>query len=408
MSHSAKLLLAIISLSLFYLLIGSVPQKSPVAQGTSAKWLHHLRIKPKQNNKTKLVMGTKIVKPDLGTPSVEDAAKPAVIPEVKGVYLTAWKAGNSQFIYHLSDFVAKTEVNSVVVDVKDDCGTISYGSKVQLVKQIGANLKKFDPQLLLKVLEENKIYVIARIVVFKDPLLAKACPDLAVRNGKGELWSDRKGTHWVDPYNRKVWDYNLEIAKEAAEMGFKEIQFDYIRFTSDGNISECRYPADNGETKSEVIGKFLKQAKEILEPLGVKVSADVFGLTCSAKDDLGIGQDFVLIAQNVDIICPMVYPSHYYKGQYNIADPDSKPYETILHSLLDAKEKLAKAQVNTVVRPWLQDFSLLSHYNRQELMAQIHAVEDVGLNQWLFWNPQNNYDVSKYLVASDDCQKYSK
>ena len=325
--------------------------------------------------------------------------KPAA---VKGIYLTSWMAGDSKFLQGLVGFVNQTEVNSIVVDVKDDSGMVSYPSKVPLVRQIGASRTKFNPQKLLGLLKQNNIYPIARIVVFKDPYLASHRPDLAVRNSQGGLWADFQGLRWVDPYNKAVWEYNVAVAKEAAALGFREVQFDYVRFTSDGLIKNCRYQAADNRSKSSVIRDFLKYAYQELNPMGIKVSADVFGLACSANDDLGIGQVLQKVAEGVDIICPMVYPSHYRKGEYNISDPDLKPLETVYQSLTDAQKKLAAVEGRRVIlRPWLQDFSMRNRYGRDQLLAQINAVEKSGLQEWIFWNPTNRYDINKYRLKSE-------
>lgn len=321
--------------------------------------------------------------------------------EVRGIYLTAWMTGKPGFLNRILDFIEKTEINTLVVDVKDDTGTISFPSQIPLAKTIESGRRKYDPGKVLEVLQENKIYPIARIVVFKDPFLANKRTDLAVQHANGGLWQDYQGLHWVNPYNKTVWDYNIAIAREAAELGFKEIQFDYVRFTSDGNLKSCRYPGYDKRSRSDVIRDFLKYAYQELNPLGVKVSADLFGLTCSAKDDLGIGQKFEKVAEGVDIICPMVYPSHYVKGAYNLADPDAKPYETVYRSLSAAQRKLDNLGKKVIVRPWLQDFSIKSHYGREQLLAQIKAVENSGFKEWIFWNPSNKYDYRKYRLRNE-------
>lgn len=320
---------------------------------------------------------------------------------VKAVYLTGWIAGKSDAFNQLLDFVEKTEVNSLVIDVKDDSGTISYPSKVPLAQIIGSSYKKYDPVKTLEILKQNKIYPIARIVVFKDPYLAIHRQNLAVKSSEGGLWRDFKGLYWVDPYDKEVWDYNIDIAKEAATYGFREIQFDYIRFTSDGITKNCLYTKADGRVKSDVIRDFLKYAYQELKPFGVKVSADVFGLTCSAQGDIGIGQVMEKVAQGVDIVCPMVYPSHYVNGVYQIPNPDIKPYETVFKSLTDAQKKLGNTNKRVIIRPWLQDFSLKSHYGREQLLAQIKAVENSGLKEWIFWNPSSRYDYRKYRLKSE-------
>lgn len=315
--------------------------------------------------------------------------------EVRGIYATGWMAGSGKWFPRLVKFVGDTQVNTMVIDVKDDEGTLSYHSRVALAHALGADAQKIkDPQTMMQVLRENNIWPIARIVVFKDPFLARKRPELAVRSKAGGLWRDRKGMMWVDPNCREIWEYNVAIAKEAAAMGFQEIQFDYVRFASDGRISDCLYPYGDSTKKEDVISGFLAFAQKRLKPLGIKVSADIFGLVTSARDDLGIGQLLEKVARNVDIISPMVYPSHYARGSFGLANPDLHPYETVYQGLTDARERLAGMKV--MIRPWLQDFSLGNPYGREQIQAQIKAVYDAGLREWIFWNPSNHYDYGKY------------
>lgn len=335
---------------------------------------------------------------DINYPGLSILDKPLT---VKGIYLTGYCAGSKKTLDRIISFISKTEINSLVIDIKDERGTISFPSTVPLAVQISSGVRKFDPMGVLAILKKSNIYPIARIVVFKDPYLAEKRSELAVRSRSGALWRDYKGLYWVDPYNKKVWEYNVAIAKEAAKLGFKEVQFDYVRFTSDGFVKDCCYPGKDVRTKAEVIRDFLKYAHQELNPLGVQVSADVFGLTCSAEGDIGIGQVFEKIADAVDVICPMVYPSHYVKGSFQIPNPDRKPYDTVYRSLVDAQKKVANLNKKVTIRPWLQDFSLGSHYGREELLAQINAVKNAGLKEWIFWNPTNKYDISKYRLKSE-------
>ncbi len=407
MSKATKIYIIIICLALI-ILLGTGRTKSAKNNSSPSqhvKWLaavgSYLEIKPKESTDSSTIAEESLLEnniPENNFPLSPITEPPQVI---KGIYLTSWLAGKPNTLNELIEFINKTEINALVVDVKDERGTISFPSKVQLAQKIGSSLKKYNPERVLKSLRQYNIYPIARIVVFKDPFLATHCPELAVGSSEGGLWRDFKGLYWVDPYNKNVWDYNIAIAKEAAAYGFKEIQFDYIRFTSDGLTKNCRYPKNNGLSKSDVIRDFLKYAYQELKPLGVKVSADVFGLTCSADSDIGIGQVIEKVADGVDIICPMVYPSHYVRGSYKIPDPDAKPYETVYKSLSDAVQKLSKADKKVIIRPWLQDFSLKSHYGREQLLAQIKAVESAGLNEWIFWNPANRYDIRKYRLKSD-------
>jgi hypothetical protein len=321
--------------------------------------------------------------------------KPKVI---KGIYTTGWIAGSSKWFPRLVNFIDETEFNALVIDVKDDTGTLSYSSEVPLVKENGASINKIaNPRIMLQTLREHRIYPIARIVVFKDPFLAKKKPEWAVKDINGGLWQDHKGLNWVDPNNHQVWDYIVDIAKEAIGMGFQEIQFDYVRFTSDGDLSRCVYPYGTGQLRQDVIEEFLQYARTKLKDYQVPISADIFGLTTSTNDDMGIGQKFEKIAASVDVVCPMVYPSHYALGTFGLKDPDVNPYETVFRGVSDAKKRLAKlGNTSTQIRPWLQDFSLGYHYGRNEIQKQIQAVKDAGINEWIFWNPSCRYDLEKY------------
>lgn len=343
--------------------------------------------------------------PNLSPAAPPAPAPPAAEPEekltwsrpdaVRGIYATGWMAGSAKWFPRLVSFILETQVNAIVIDIKDDEGTLSYKSSVPLARETGADLPKIkDPPGLMRTLNQHGIWPIARIVVFKDPHLAKKRPDLAVRDKDGGIWRDHKGMSWVDPNSRVVWKYVVDIAKEAASLGFQEIQFDYVRFTSDGKIADCVYPFSKGQEKEDVIRDFLVYARDELKPLKVEVSADIFGLVTSARDDLGIGQKLEKVAEGVDIISPMVYPSHYAHGSFGLAQPDLHPYETVLRAMADARERLAETGVQ--LRPWLQDFSLGNPYGRKQIQDQIKAVYDAGLTEWLFWNPGNRYDPSRY------------
>lgn len=397
MSLTEKLVLVLTGLALTALLGTMDPGRisSPaVEKPEGVDWFGRFRLQPREVNRAVPVMAPEL-HTDMVEPQIRFMPDPP-IPKVRGVYVTSWSAGRPGFLTALLDFTRKAGVNALVIDVKDDTGLVSYPSEVPLARQINAGFSKYNPAAVLNLLREHQLYPIARIVVFKDPLLAAKKPDWAVQDRQGGIWSDYKGRRWVDPYNNLIWEYNVALAKEAAKWGFREIQFDYVRFTSDGKIKNCLYPAADARTHAEVIRDFLSFAYEELKGYGVKVSADVFGLTCSVEDDLGIGQQFEYIAENVDVICPMVYPSHYRKGSYQLANPDRNPYETVYRSLTDVKRKCYTVKNDIIVRPWLQDFSLMSRYSFSQLQAQVQAVYDAGFEEWIFWNPGNNYEVEKY------------
>lgn len=320
---------------------------------------------------------------------------------IYGVYSTSWVAGSKR-VDSIIDFIKQTKINTLVIDIKDDTGIISFPSDNPLAREIGANSNRI-PNLkeLLSRLKQEKIYTIARIVVFKDPLLAKQRPEIAVLDKNGGLWRDRKGMTWVDPNNRTVWKYNLEIAKEAVNMGFDEIQFDYVRFVSDGLLRNCIYPFSNGALKEDVIHDFLLYAKKEINAMGDPLSADIFGLVLSVPDDLNIGQKLEKIADAVDYISPMVYPSHYPKGSFGFSEPNRHPYEIICKALQDGNKRLKGSTAK--LRPWLQDFDLgYPPYRSEQINAQIKALEDNGVHDFLFWNPSNRYDPAKYTVLKGD------
>ncbi len=328
--------------------------------------------------------------------------------EAKGIYLTGRSAGNSNF-QRLLQFVVSTELNAMVIDVKEDEGRVTYKSGVPVVKEVGSDNTVFiqDVDSVVQTLKENHIYPIARIVCFKDPFLAGKKTDWAMHKKTGGVWSDKKGTVWIDPYRKEVWDYNIAIAKEAAQKGFKEIQFDYVRFPDNGKKidAEVAFHEQNGKEKQQVIADFLAYAKAELAPFNVYISADVFGLVPSVSDDMGIGQKWEMVSPNVDYISPMTYPSHYANGTYGLRVPDAKPYETILHSVKDAQQKNAGLEQNQIksaaIRPWLQDFTarwVKGHipYGPAEVSAQIKAAKDLGVDQYLIWNAGNTYSQAAW------------
>ncbi len=337
-----------------------------------------------------------------GRAAIKPAPVPAVTPidltrfrdasyvPVKGIYLSAWAAGSQKLLDAQLALADRTEVNSMVIDVKDATGYVSYDSKVALAGELKLEEKRIkDIDGLMATLREHHIIPIARIVCFNDPLLAERRPEWAVRSKNGGNWKDKKGSSYTNPYDRRVWDYLVDLGEEAADRGFREIQFDYVRFPSDGKISDAVYPGATS-SKEDAIADFLAYARDRLEKKGVWVSADVFGLTVHVKDDLGIGQRIEKLSRNVDIVSPMIYPSHYYSGSYNIKSPNSHPYEVIVNAMKDSEVRLAGS--GAIVRPWLQDFSLGGvTYGVEQVRAQIKAVEEAGVKEWLLWDPSVKY-----------------
>ncbi|MGQ9476783.1 MAG: putative glycoside hydrolase [Actinomycetota bacterium] len=320
--------------------------------------------------------------------TVVDTAPP---PKVKGVHVSIWVAANLDLFRKMVDLVKRTELNGLQIDVKDETGMVAYPSQVQLAEEVGSHLTRggVDIERVMDKCWYNDIYPIARIVCFKDPIVASRRKDLAVHSSNGGLWG--KG-QWLDPYNREVWEYILGLAQEAARKGFKEIQLDYVRFPSDGDVTTCVFPAYDGRSKEETITDFIRYMREGLKPLGVVFSADVFGLTGSHQGAMGIGQEVTSMARYLDYLSPMVYPSHYNPGEYGIRDPESKPHDTVYMSLVDFQKKLEGTGCR--LRPWLQDFSLRVTYGAAEVQAQMRACYELGIEEWLLWDPSCTFTES--------------
>jgi hypothetical protein len=291
--------------------------------------------------------------------------------------------------------IDRTTLNAMVIDVKD-AGRVSYAVNVPLAREIGANRQMIrDIDGVIASLRAHQIFPIARIACFRDTRLAVAHPELAICTRAGKVWRDTSGHAWLNPYDRRCWDYNVDLALDAATHGFQEIQFDYVRFPSEGLTQDLRYAGrPHGATRPEQIAAFVRYARQKLNPRGVYVSVDVFGLSSKANaryPDMGIGQTPTNIVAEVDTLCPMVYPSHYRRGQYNIADPNRAPYATVLRSVSDAL-KVVRRYPTCQLRPWLQDFSLHGvRYGPAQVKAQIAALDTLGIHQYLLWNAHCTY-----------------
>ena len=320
-----------------------------------------------------------------------------MIPEeVRGIYLTGNTVHWKPRFEELYKFILDSDINTAVIDFKDDSGIISARTQNDYINEINPRIHKgSDYAGIIKRLNDNGIYTIARIVVFKDPHLSQMKPEWSIKTFDGSLWRDRSGITWVDPHNRNVWQYSIEAAKEAAKLGFREIQFDYVRFPTDGNIRNIKYSNENGEEMKDVIFNFLQYANEELAEYNVFLAADVFGLTTTTLDDMGIGQQFEMISEVVDYICPMVYPSHYGPNIYGFANPNANPYGVIYNAMSDAIKKSAGKRA--YIRPWLQDFSLgKPKYGVNEVREQIKAVYDSNHAEWIAWNAANRYNYEAY------------
>jgi hypothetical protein len=320
---------------------------------------------------------------------------------VKALYLTGWTAGTASRLDFFINLAKKTEINSYVIDIKDDDGLVGYESGIPAVREINAWKNKYDADKVIKTLHDNNIYVIGRLVCFKDPVLSLKRVDLAVKNKNGGLWRDNFGKTWLDPYNRDSWPYIIDIAKEAIQKGFDEIQFDYIRFPNDGDKRAMNFHS-GGEEKYEAINEFLAYAKRELP--NIIISADVFGIICESPEDTeDIGQYLELIGKDIEYISPMVYPSHYALGQIvnniKFQKPDLEPYAVVYNSLVKAKNRIDQLEnYKAGIRPYLQGITAswlkqgnYQSYGPKQIKEQIQAVYDAGLTEWIIWDPSCKY-----------------
>ncbi len=320
---------------------------------------------------------------------------------VKAIYMSSWVAGTPSIRERVIGIVNHTEANSLVIDIKDYSGRISYQvSDPELLKIGSVEVRIRDIRELIARLHEDNIYVIGRIAVFQDPYFVKLHPELAVKSKKTlGAWKDDKGITWLDASAKEVWDYCLAIAKDAHEAGFDEINFDYVRFPSDGNIQDMSFPISGNRPKPEVIKEFFAYLDARMKTAGITTSADIFGMTTTANDDLNIGQVLENALPYFDYLAPMVYPSHYPNGFMGFSNPNAHPYEVIEYVMKSGVDRAIVASTTPLkLRPWLQDFSLGPPvYGKKEVEDQIQAVYDAGLTSWMLWDPGNKYNGGALL-----------
>ncbi len=332
-------------------------------------------------------------------------------PEVRGIYITGPMAGSASFD-NLLALVDETELNAMVVDVKNDQGELTFKMDLKEALDMGACVGYIQdmPSFMAK-LKEHGIYTIARIPCSKDPILASGMPELALTRPDGTPVTDANGLAWVNPYKRGVWEYLVKIAKQAGELGFDEIQFDYVRFPIGADADAADYGPEAAEyTREQAICGFLAYAAEELHKERLIVSADVFGTIIGSKTDVEtVGQDYGKIASIVDVVSPMVYPSHYADGVFGLKVPDAQPYPAVLAAMQDSVVELEGVPEGTraAVRPWLQAFTAVwvnGHipYEGEQIREQIQAVYDAGYTEWLLWNASNRY-VQDGLLPAADC-----
>ena len=313
---------------------------------------------------------------------------------MKGLYWTAWTAGSSKSRDRMFAIMDTTALNAAVIDVRDE-GQMYFKTGIPLATESGANhIAVSKPAKLFASLEEHKVWPIARIACFRDNFVTVKHPELAIQFPDGKVWHDKKKFCWLDPYNKKNWEYIGQVVDYALDQGFPEIQLDYVRFPSEGKASTQRFPAKAsyakaGESSADVIAAFTKYIGERVHARHALISVDIFGIISSTKGDEGIGQQLEKVSASFDVLSPMIYPSHFAKGEYGIKDPNNSPYEIIKKSLDDYRKRLP----NVTIRPWLQAFDLhgMMKYGATELKAQIKAAHDAGYDGFLIWNAQNKY-----------------
>ncbi|WP_170840625.1 putative glycoside hydrolase [Oceanobacillus limi] len=323
--------------------------------------------------------------------------------DVRGIYLNR-NSIKEENVDKFINMVKSSNLNAVVIDVKDDYGKLTYDSEIDLANEIGSdtNPSVSDLEALINRFKEEDIYTIARIVTFKDPYLAEHKTDVALKRKDGSVWSDKAGTKWIDPYKKEVWEYVTDIAAEVSAHGIDEIQYDYIRFPENAKKvdQEVAFDNPNNTSKSDLITNYLEFSNEKLQDHPVYVSADVFGLVTSAGDDMGIGQKWEKISPLIDYISPMTYPSHYAPNSYGIDNPNDHPYDLMTKAMEDAIEKNKQLKNNgkstATIRPWIQDFDLKRTYTEKDVRDQIKALTDQDIQQYLVWNAGNKYTESAF------------
>jgi hypothetical protein len=315
---------------------------------------------------------------------------------IRGLYVNRFAAQSTKKMRHLIGIADSTEINAFVIDVKDEFG-LNYNSDDPLLKKnAGTQTKVANMKALLDTINAHGILPIARIVVFKDSVAARMNPDHVIRKADGSPWRDHKGLTWVNPYANAIWEYNFRIAEEAVKMGFGEVQFDYIRFPEPyKSLPQQVFPESKGRGKTETLAEFLAAAKKRIDKLGVRTTADIFGLVSTVNGALEVGQRWEPMVKEVDVVLPMVYPSHYPRGSFGLPHPNADPYNTIHIAISRGRVRTeAMGLKGERVRPWLQAFSLgPPKYGPAEIEAQKKAVYDSGYESWVLWHPGSSYDI---------------
>lgn len=317
---------------------------------------------------------------------------------IRALYVNRFAAQSKTKMRHLIGVADSTEINGLVIDIKDEFGLNWHSSDPVLQRNEGGMTKVADLKGLVDTLRAHGILPIARIVVFKDSVAARLNPEHTIRKADGTPWHDKKGITWVNPYSRAIWDYNFRVAQEAVRMGFGEIQYDYIRFPEPyKSLPPQVFPESEGRSKQDALNEFLAASQQRFGKMGVRTTADIFGLVTTVRGPLEVGQFWEKISPVVDVVLPMVYPSHYPHGSFAIHSPNAEPQKTIFIALSVARQRDEKLGIKMPeadhVRPWLQAFTLgAPHYGPAEIQAQKQAAYDAGYDGWVLWNPGSKFD----------------
>jgi hypothetical protein len=315
---------------------------------------------------------------------------------IRALYINRFAAQSPTKMKHLIAVADSTEINAFVIDIKDEFGLNWHSSDPLLQRNEGSMNKVANLPALVDTLRAHGILPIARMVVFKDSVAARNNPEHVIRKADGTPWRDKKGVMWVNPYSRAIWDYNFRVADEAVKMGFGEIQFDYVRFPEPYKSLPAQvFPEAAGRSKADALNDLLRIARARYNKMGVRMTADIFGLVTTVRGPLEVGQDWEKISPVVDVVLPMVYPSLYPHGSFGIRLPNAEPHKTVFIAITSARTRDATLGITTPehVRPWLQAFTLgAPHYGPADVDAQKQAVYDAGYDGWVLWNPGSKYD----------------
>ena len=357
--------------------------------------------------------------------------KPSVVhletPEpLKAIYMSQCVVGTPNFRQSLVEQIERTELNALMIDVKDFTGYLSFKTdNPKLINSVSKKCGAADMKEFIKSLHEKGIYVIARVTVFQDPYMSALRPDLAVRKkSDGGVWKDHKGLSFIDVGAKEHWDYIIEIAKESHAIGFDEINFDYVRFPSDGNMQDTDFTHSRNISKPEALRQFFEYLHNALKDTGMKTSVDIFGMTTTNTDDLNIGQVLENTFPYFDYVAPMVYPSHYPPNFNGWKNPNEHIYDIVNFAMGSAVKRAVATSTKIKLynstpiasttpqlytkdvydklklRTWIQDFDYGGNYGAKEVRAQIQATYAVGLTSWMIWAPSNRYTEEGLLPES--------